>query len=150
MPLKVEAERTYIRDGRAPIPKDPRTSAVMSRIRAKNTGPERMLRVALTEAGHAGYRLHWKNVPGRPDLAWPKRKVAVFVHGCFWHGCPYCEAKRPKSNKRFWNTKLDKNKERDARKVKELRTLGWRVLTIWECRLKKAPAAQVARVKKLL
>jgi DNA mismatch endonuclease, patch repair protein len=142
--------RTYIRDARSPVPKDERTSALMSRIRGRDTGPEKTLRAALREAGHTGYRLHYKGAPGRPDIAFVGRKIAVFVHGCFWHGCPYCQRRRPKNNSIFWNEKLDRNIVRDKRKVKELRANGWRVLTVWECRLKKEPQAQVARVLRVL
>jgi DNA mismatch endonuclease (patch repair protein) len=136
----------YQRDGRAPIPKDPRTSALMSRIRAKNTGPELTLRALLRQAGHRGYRLHHKSVPGKPDIAYISKRVAVFVHGCFWHGCPHCRPPRPKSNRSFWHAKLDANALRDQRKAKELRHAGWTVVTIWECQLRKRPQAQLARV----
>lgn len=142
--------KTYLRDGRAPVPKNERTSALMSRIRAKNTGPERALRTALAAAGVKGYRLHYAKAPGRPDIAFVGRKVAVFVHGCFWHGCPHCQPARPKSHKTFWHEKLDRNKARDARKEQELRDAGWEVLTIWECRLKEDAAREVARVRQAL
>ena len=142
--------RTYIRDGRAPVPKDERTSALMSRIRGTNTKPELALRAALREAGHTGYRLHYKGAPGRPDIAFVGRRIAIFVHGCFWHGCPHCRPPRPKSNLSFWDEKLDRNKARDKRKLAELRKQGWRTITIWECRLRKAPRVQLARVKKAL
>ncbi|MCB9168970.1 MAG: very short patch repair endonuclease [Flavobacteriales bacterium] len=142
--------RKYIRDGRAPVPKDARTSALMSRIRAKDTSPERALRRALRDAGHRGYRLHYAKVPGRPDIAFVGRKVAVFVHGCFWHGCPYCRPARPRTHRRFWNEKLDRNKDRDKRKARTLRQAGWLVVTIWECRLKKDPIAQLRRVENAL
>ncbi len=142
--------RSYIRDGRAPIPADERTSALMSRIGARNTGPEMALRLALREAGLPGYRLHYKKVPGRPDIAFVGRRVAIFVHGCFWHGCPHCRPARPKSNTGFWDQKLDRNRARDKRKAAELRRGGWQVITIWECRLKKAPALQLGRIVKAL
>lgn len=122
----------------------------MSRIRAKNTAPELALRRALHAAGHRGYRLHYTKAPGRPDIAYVGRKVAVFVHGCFWHGCPYCRPRRPRSNKTFWDKKLDRNKERDARKVRDLRAAGWKVCTVWECRIRKALPEQVARVARSL
>lgn len=137
---------TYLRDGRAPIPKDERTSALMSRIRGTNTGPEKAMRAALSAEGIKGYRLHYAKAPGRPDIAFVGRKVAVFVHGCFWHGCPHCQPARPKTNKKFWHIKLDNNKARDQRKVRELRKAGWKVITVWECRLRKGEAREVARV----
>jgi DNA mismatch endonuclease, patch repair protein len=140
--------RVYIRDGRAPVPTDERTSAVMSRIRARNTAPEMQLRTLLRQKGITGYRLHYAGAPGRPDLAFVGRRIAVFVHGCFWHGCPHCRPRRPGSNSTFWNTKLDANKARDTRKRAELRQAGWKVITIWECRLRLAPALQVKRVER--
>lgn len=144
------AERKYIRDGRAPVPVDPRISANMSRIRSKNTGPEKAMRAVLNEAGIRGYRLQYAKAPGKPDIAFVGRKVAVFIHGCFWHGCPHCQPRRPKTNKSFWNEKLDRNAARDKRKVRELRKTGWRVITVWECRLKKNPEAQVRRLERAL
>lgn len=140
----------YIRDGRAPVPKDPVTSKVMSRIRARDTGPERLMRAALRAAGSRGYRLNYKRVPGRPDIAYVGKKVAVFVHGCFWHGCPYCKPARPQSNKSFWTRKLARNKVRDKEKERALVRLGWKVITVWECRLKRAPDKQAARVTRAL
>ena len=142
--------RKYVRDGRAPIPKDPLTSVVMSRIRARDTGPELRMRSALYAAGLRGYRLNYKKAPGRPDIAFVGRRVAVFVHGCFWHGCPYCSPKRPRSNRSFWTAKLDRNKERDGEKVRALKKLGWRVVTVWDCRLQRSQESQVSRVVRAL
>lgn len=122
----------------------------MSRIRARDTTPERVLRSALRALGHTGYRLHYTKVPGRPDITFVGRRVAVFVHGCFWHGCPHCAQRRPKSNKAFWDDKLDRNKARDARKVRELRKAGWTVLTAWECRVMRNPEAEAVRIARTL
>jgi DNA mismatch endonuclease, patch repair protein len=122
----------------------------MSRIRSKDTGPERVMRSALGAASIKGYRLNWKKAPGRPDIAWPGRKAAVFVHGCFWHACPYCNRMAPKSNRAWWTNKLAANQVRDKRKLKELRTEGWKVVTVWECRLKRNPAREAARVVRIL
>jgi DNA mismatch endonuclease (patch repair protein) len=144
------AERVYLRDGRAPVPKDERISAVMSRIRAKNTGPELALRKALRKSGLTTYRLHYARVPGRPDVAFVKHKVAVFVHGCFWHGCPHHPEQRVKSHANWWKNKIGTNKARDRRKVLALRRRGWRVITIWECRLKKSPDVQVRKVERAI
>ncbi|MBP7408145.1 MAG: DNA mismatch endonuclease Vsr [Flavobacteriales bacterium] len=138
--------RTYLRDGRAPIPKDERTSALMSRIRNMDTAPERAMRALLAAEGIKGYRLNHATTPGRPDIAFVGRKVAVFVHGCFWHGCPHCSPQKPKSNSAWWKHKLGANKARDLRKTQALRTLGWSVTTIWECRLRATPQVQVKRV----
>ncbi len=101
----------------------------MSRIRGRNTGPELTLRRALWSLG-LRYRLHRK-MPGRPDIVFVKRRVAVFVDGCFWHGCPL-HAVRPKSNGRFWTRKLRKNKERDKEVDEILTSEGWTVMRYWE------------------
>jgi len=143
-------ERKYIRDGRAPVPVDPRVSAVMSRIQSKNTGPEKAMRAALSEAGIRGFRLQYAKAPGRPDITFVGRKVAVFIHGCFWHSCPHCQPRRPKTHKKFWTEKLDRNIARDKRNVRALRKAGWSGITVWDCRLKKYPVAQVRRVHRAL
>jgi DNA mismatch endonuclease, patch repair protein len=126
----------YLRDGRAPIPEKEITSKVMSLIRAKNIKPELALRKALYHGGLRGYRLHWKKAPGRPDIAYPGNKIAIFVNGCFWHRCPYCNPSFPKSHTDFWNEKFRKNIERDQRKIKELEENGWKVLVFWECQIR--------------
>ena len=129
--------RKYIRDGRAPIPESETTSKIMSSIRAKNTKPELMLRKALFHSGLSGYRLHWKKVPGRPDISYPGKKIAIFVNGCFWHRCPHCNPSFPKTHVEFWQEKFDKNVERDKRKINDLKKLGWKVLVFWECKIKE-------------
>lgn len=143
-------QRSYIRDGRAPFPVDPRVSEQMSRIRGKNTKPEQALRAALAKAGIRGYRLNYAKAPGKPDVAFVGRKVAVFIHGCFWHCCPHCQPPRPKTHKDFWDEKLDRNVQRDKRNLRALRKAGWRVVTAWECRFKKNPDAVVRRVQRAL
>ena len=105
----------------------------MQANRARDTKPERTLRSALREAGHPGYRLNWRSVPGRPDIAYPRRRVAVFVHGCYWHHCPRCHPHLPKSNQAFWARKFELNQERDARKRAQLEAADWTVHEIWEC-----------------
>jgi DNA mismatch endonuclease (patch repair protein) len=106
-----------------------------------NTKPELRLRRLLREAGYSGYRLHWKQAPGTPDIAFPGRRVAIFVNGCFWHRCPHCTPALPKSHSEFWRTKFERNQERDSRKRRELEAEGWTVLTVWECEL-QAPQSQ--------
>jgi DNA mismatch endonuclease (patch repair protein) len=105
----------------------------MQANRARGTGPERRLTRALREAGLPGYRLNWKRVPGRPDISYPGRRTAIFVHGCYWHHCPRCHPNLPKSNPEFWARKFELNRERDARKRRQLEGLGWQVHEIWEC-----------------
>ena len=126
----------YIRDGRAPIPIKENTSRVMSANKGKDTKPEITLRKTLYVTGLRGYRLHWKKAPGSPDIAYPGKKIAIFVNGCFWHRCPHCNPSFPKTNIEFWNNKFQKNKERDMRKREILETNGWIVIVIWECQIK--------------
>jgi DNA mismatch endonuclease (patch repair protein) len=146
----MEKKREYSRDGRAPIPANERISRVMSANKGKDTKPELLLRKALWNSGIRGYRLHWKKVPGRPDIAFPGKKFAIFVNGCFWHRCPICKPSFPKSNVEFWQNKFNKNIERDKKKRTELEILGWQVLTIWECEIKKDLKSQVEKIKHLL
>lgn len=115
---------------------DPATrSRMMSGIRGKNTKPELLVRRYLHGAG-LRFRLHVKELPGKPDLVFPKYKTVVFVHGCFWHQHPGCKyAYVPKNNSAFWVSKLSSNRERDAKAIEALKALGWRPLVIWECSL---------------
>ena len=101
----------------------------------KDTGPEMELRRALRRAGFPGYRLQWR-VPGRPDVSYPGRKVAIFVNGCFWHRCPVCDLPLPEHNREYWSRKFEANIARDARKVADLEKDGWIVFTVWECEIK--------------
>jgi DNA mismatch endonuclease (patch repair protein) len=114
--------------------------------RGRDTQPELLLRALLRQAGHPGYRLHWKKAPGRPDIAYPGRKVAIFVNGCFWHRCPHCQPAEPKSHSEFWQRKFELNRERDDRKCRELQDAGWTVITVWECSLKADAEAVVAEI----
>ena len=123
-------------------------SRIMRSVRTKNTGPEMLLRRLLFKEGYR-YRLHSKNLPGRPDLAFPGRRKVVFVHGCFWHGHDCAKGRAPKSRVDYWGPKLASNQERDARRVNELNELGWSSLTVWQCELNDTVAA-LQRVKKFL
>lgn len=100
-----------------------------------DTKPEMLVRQRLRAAGLTGYRLQWKKAPGRPDIAFPGRRVAIFVNGCFWHRCPHCRPRVPKRNTAFWEAKFARNQERDARALAELAELGWEAVVIWECEL---------------
>ena len=121
---------------RAPKPTSEVTTKVMKANKRSNTKPELLVRQRLREAGLTGYRLQWK-VPGRPDIAWPGKKVAIFVNGCFWHRCPHCNLPLPKSNVEYWVVKFDRNVERDKENMRKLEEDGWKVHVIWECQLKK-------------
>lgn len=110
-----------------------RRSAMMARIRGRDTKPEMIVRRAAHRLGYR-FRLHRRDFPGSPDLVFPRRKKIVFVHGCFWHSHEGCRfAYQPKSNVEFWGSKLRKNRERDIRVKGELECMAWDVLVIWEC-----------------
>jgi DNA mismatch endonuclease, patch repair protein len=105
----------------------------MSRVSGKNTKPELVVRSLLHIMGYR-FRLHRKDLPGKPDITLPKYKKVIFVHGCFWHGHTDCpRSKRPVTNNKFWYEKLDKNKERDKISVNDLKELGWGILVVWTC-----------------
>jgi len=143
-------QRKYVRDKRSPIPKNENVSKVMSANKAKNTKPEIVLRKALSKARISGYRLNYKNVSGRPDIAFVSKKIAIFVHGCFWHRCAYCDYKLPRTNRTFWKEKFERNVQRDKRKIVELNKQGWKVLIIWECEIKKSIEKKVKKLKTIL
>jgi DNA mismatch endonuclease, patch repair protein len=120
-------------------------SAVMAAIKGKGTKPELTVRRFLHSLGYR-FRLHGAKLPGRPDIVLPRLKTVVFVHGCFWHqhrGCRF--AVTPKTNVAFWSEKLGANSARDVRNSGLLRRLGWRVITVWECRLGEKGLRQLAR-----
>ncbi|WP_338736198.1 very short patch repair endonuclease [Asticcacaulis sp. DW145] len=113
-----------------------RRSWLMSRVTGKNTKPELVVRRLLHALGYR-FRLHAKDLPGRPDIVFRKRHKAIFIHGCFWHGHGGCrKAKVPATRSEFWIHKIETNKSRDTRKEDELRALGYDIMTIWECDLK--------------
>lgn len=121
-------------------------SRCMSRIRSKDTGPE----IAVRRMAHAlGYRfrLHRRDLPGSPDLVFPRLRAVVFVHGCFWHVHSCQRGRVPKSNVSYWAAKRLRNAARDRRARAKLRRMGWRVLTVWECQLRKPElvSAKLAR-----
>ncbi len=109
----------------------------MSRIKSKNTKPEEMVRKYLFSQGFR-YRKNDNRLPGTPDIVMPKYRTVIFINGCFWHGHKSCRYfVIPKSNTEFWTNKINKNIERDAINIEKLKDLGWSVITIWECELKK-------------
>ena len=112
----------------------------MRAIRGKDMKPELAVRSIAHRMGYR-FRLHRKDLPGKPDLTFPSRKAVIFVHGCFWHQHPDAsclDARPPKTNTVYWNAKLERNQARDARNEELLLALGWRILTIWECQTKNA------------
>ena len=121
-----------------------RPSWNMSRIRGKDTKPEIIVRSMLHRMGYR-FRLHRKDLPGKPDIVLPKYNTVIFVHGCFWHrheGCKY--AYTPKSRVDFWNAKFDDTVARDERNREQLKEIGWNVVTIWECETKNISSIEEA------
>ncbi|NCB97217.1 MAG: DNA mismatch endonuclease Vsr [Bacteroidia bacterium] len=112
-------------------------SEIMSKIRSKHTAPEMKVRSLLFSLGFR-FRLHKKNLPGKPDIVLPKYKTLIFVHGCFWHGHDGCKYHRiPKSNNEYWVNKINNNKIKDIEHYNKLVNLGWKVIVIWECQIKR-------------
>lgn len=110
-------------------------SYIMSRVGSKDTGPELVVRKLLHGLGYR-YSLHRRGLPGSPDVVFQKRKKAVFIHGCFWHGhsCKY--GRLPKSKTKYWEPKIDINRQRDEKNMQELKRLGWKALVVWQCELR--------------
>lgn len=129
---------------------DPATrSRMMASVRSKHTAPELAVRRLAHRLGYR-FRLHRRGLPGTPDMVFPKYRVAVQVHGCFWHGHEGCRhAARPRSNAAFWNEKIEANRARDARDAAALEAAGWTVLTVWGCEVKNE-AALAARLTNAL
>ncbi len=125
-------------------------SEVMSKILSNNTGPERCVRKMLTVLGYR-YRLNVEDLPGRPDIVLRKYNVAIFVHGCFWHLHSKCrDGTIPKTRTKYWEEKLLKNKERDAKNIQTLKQQGWKVLRLWECKIEKNPDKVIKKIKQFL
>jgi len=113
-------------------------SRIMSRVKGRDTKPEILIRSVVHRMGFR-FRIHRYDLPGHPDIVLPRHKKVIFVHGCFWHGHKKCgRSKRPTTNTNFWNRKLDKNIERDKVFQCKLRSMGWKVLVIWQCETRKA------------
>lgn len=127
-------------------------AAMMRAVRRKDTGPEMLLRRALHRAGFR-FRLHYRNLPGTPDIVLPSRRTVIFVHGCFWHRHHGCSrTTTPATRTEFWTTKFRGNIRRDRRVQKALKKLGWRVIVVWECEVRTLRAARllVARFSRKL
>ena len=118
--------------------------------KAKGTKPEIAVRKALWSRGIRGYRVNWNRAPGRPDICFPGKHIAIFVHGCFWHRCPKCSSRIPRTNRAFWKKKFELNVARDKAKLNSLKEQGWLAQVIWECEIKKDLVAVVTRVARLI
>ena len=118
----------------------PERSAVMRAVKSQDTGPELAVRRLLREFA-PGYRLHRTDLPGKPDIVYGRLRLAIFVHGCFWHGHDCARgARAPKANAEYWRGKIARNRARDVRNLSALAALGWRTLVVYECELKDAAA----------
>jgi len=127
-----------------------RRSLNMSKIRSKDSVPEIKIRKALWRMGYR-YRLHYKKLPGKPDIVIVKHKIAILVHGCFWHRHKNCiEASRPKTNSDYWESKINKNIERDKKNRREITKLGWKVIIIWECNVNNDIDKNIIMLKKII
>jgi DNA mismatch endonuclease, patch repair protein len=127
-----------------------RRSANMRQIRSKDTGPEMVLRSLVHRLGYR-FRLHRKDLPGKPDLVFPGRRKVIFLHGCFWHQHSGCrEGRVPGTRREYWEPKLARNRERDAAALTALKSQGWSVFTVWECELAKDPKAAAQRLARFL
>jgi DNA mismatch endonuclease (patch repair protein) len=125
-----------------------RRSFIMSSVRTQHTGPEMVVRKLLHGLGYR-YSLHRSDLPGKPDLAFPARRTAIFVHGCYWHGHGCRWGKLPKSKLDYWAPKIAANRARDARKRSQLKRAGWRTMVVWQCQLRNLAAAE-ARMRAFL
>lgn len=141
-----KTEKLVASDPRNPAPSSEAVRRSMQGNRAKDTGPELLLRKALWAAGVRGYRLHRRVEGVRPDLVFSAGKLAVFINGCFWHRCPYCRPKLPARNRRFWASKFRANQLRDGRKSLALRRAGWAIVTVWECQVKQGTRTVASKV----
>ncbi|MDX5421169.1 MAG: very short patch repair endonuclease [Hymenobacteraceae bacterium] len=120
-----------------PLTVQEKISRYMRGNKSRDTKPELKLRSALWKAGLRGYRVHWPKAPGKPDICYPGRRLAIFVHGCFWHRCPHCQPSLPKTNIAFWQHKFAQNVARDQKYRHLYREAGWQRLVIWECQLQQ-------------
>lgn len=116
----------------------------MSKIKGKDTSPEMRIRKLLFSNGVRGYRINY-NLPGKPDIAFPRKRVAIFIDGCFWHKCPI-HFQEPDTRKEFWIKKIDRNVERDKEINRKLEETGWEVIRIWEHQVRKNPDLVVVEV----
>lgn len=124
-------------------------SEIMARVRSTDTRPEVFVRKLIYGLGYR-FRLHGRDLPGHPDIVFRKRAKVIFVHGCFWHRHAGCTlARLPKSRLDFWMPKLEGNRKRDERSKRELQQMGWKVLIVWECQLKR-PVVLAGRIRRFL
>lgn len=141
-------EQVYVLPQLPPSPPASSASVRASMVgnRSRSTKPELVMRGAL-EALDVGHFVIHPDLPGTPDIAFNAERVAVFVHGCYWHRCPYCSPHFPNRNQEYWTAKFARNRARDKRNAAELKRMGWRVVVVWECKVRKNANRQARRVK---
>ena len=122
----------------------------MSRIKGADTKPEVLLRKALFKMALRGYRKNYKDLPGKPDIVYTRQRVAIFINGCYWHGCEVCGWKPPKHNTGYWVAKINKNRQRDIIKKENLEDIGYTVLIVWEHEINKDLGQVINRVYNVL
>lgn len=143
-------KKPLLRDCRSPRPSSLSISKSMRGNRAIGTTPEILLHIALKVNDIRGFSKNCADLPGKPDICFKKGRLAIFVNGCFWHRCPYCKPAMPKTHRAFWAHKFERNKARDRKNRLELRKLGWHVVTIWECLLKRDPLKYVIKIQRMI
>ena len=122
-------------------------SRTMAAVRSRgNRSTEWRLRPFLVQAGIRGWNIQASGLPGKPDFVFWRQRLAVFVDGCFWHGCPKC-CRMPQSNRKYWQEKISRNKIRDGQNINKLRTLGWKVLRLWEHELRGNPSSCIKKIR---
>lgn len=126
------------------------TRRVMQSNKSTGTNPELQLLSLVRGADLRGYRKNYREIPGKPDIYFPRKRLAIYMHGCFWHRCPHCCPTTPKSNTDFWTRKFEANVKRDKRVKRRLSRMGVSFLTIWECQLKRNAEGCVGRIKKVI
>lgn len=134
--VQLKGIAAHVNSLRSDFTVDAATSKVMKSNRSKETAFEITFRKALRKAEILGYRKNLRSLPGQPDIVFTKHKLAVFLHGCYWHRCPKCHPRMPKRNADFWAAKFDYNKQRDQSNIVLLERMGYKVIVLWECEIK--------------
>lgn len=142
--------KTVPKLGKIPAPKNYTVSKVMRANKRENTKLEIQFKRILKTAKISDYESNFKELPGSPDIAFPKQRIAIFINGCFWHHCKICNPRLPKTHKEFWKRKFIRNSERDVRKKKDLEKLDWHVVTFWEHEINNNPSKVIKRLKRIL
>lgn len=124
-------------------------SEIMRKVQSADTSCELLFRKALRHQGLWGYRINYRSLVGRPDVVFTKHKIAIFIDGCFWHGCPTC-CRVPQANREYWMGKIKRNIERDSKVTATLQEQGWRVLRFWEHEVRQSPEACARTVQKAI